>query len=68
VSLDSSEQTSLADGRSTNPETNGGKEKRKVTEIRADDLLNKEDFYRRQLMDHSVHEFHKQVLNRSKND
>ena len=39
----------------------------KMVEVSADDLVNKEDFYRRHLQSHSISMFHKQVLSKAKN-
>ena len=37
-------------------------------EVRADNLLNKDEFYRRQLQNHSVAMFHRQIATRAAND
>ena len=42
--------------------------KTNVTEIRADDLINKEDYYKGQLRNHSLAMFKKQTLERQKGD
>ena len=41
---------------------------RQIMEIRGDDLVNKDEFYRRQLQNHSVSMFHRQIISRAKTD
>ena len=42
--------------------------RRRVVDVSADDLLNKDEFYRRQLQNHSLSMFHRQVVTRNKAD
>ena len=37
-------------------------------QVNADDLVNKDEFYRRQLQNHSVSMFHRQIATRTAND
>ena len=39
-----------------------------VVEVSADDLVNRDEFYRRQLQNHSVSMFHRQIVTRTQND
>ena len=40
----------------------------RVVDVHADSLLNKDEFYRRQLQNHSVSMFHRQIATRAAND
>ena len=65
---DASQKKQFEDPEEDDVDDKSRESKANVIDVSADDLLNKGEFYRRQLQNHSVSMFHRQIINRNKSD